>query len=58
MHKVYLFEMKFLDLMVEVPRIFEFFFSGLIILSIHYATTNELDTVGLRVPIWKIIFFF
>ena len=28
-----------------------------IILSIHYATTSELDTVGLRVSIWKINFF-
>ena len=28
MHKVYLFEMKFLDLMVEVPRIFEFLSLG------------------------------
>ena len=37
------------------------YFSGsycVIILSIHYTTTSEIDTVGLRVSIWKIIFFF
>ena len=46
MHKAYLNEMKFLNLMVEVPRIFEFFqffrSSCVITLSTYYATTNEL----------------
>ena len=46
LHKAYLNEMKFLNLMVEVPRIFEFFqffrSSCVIILSTYCATTNEL----------------
>ena len=45
-HKAYLNEMKFFNLMVEVPRISEFFrffrSSFLIILSTYHATTNEL----------------